>query len=405
MSDGPLAGGIPGGPGALVGVRVLDLSTMIAGSVSAAWLGDFGADVVKVEHPRGGDPLRALQQGANSRWWEVVNRNKRSITLDLSSEPGAGLVRRLAAGFDVVVENFRPGTLERWNLGYATLSRGNRKLVLTRLSGFGQDGPESRRPAYGTLLEAFSGFSLTLGEPGAPPVLPPYGLGDHVAAVFGAYGTALALLEAQRSGIGQVVDVSIYEPLLALLGPLSTQAWESGEAPPRTGNRTMNAAPRNSYRTADGWVVISAATPRLFAAVMVAIGRPEAVDDPRFATNAARLEHVEQLDELIEAWTSQRTRDDVVATLQDAGAPVGPVLDLNEVVGDVHVLARRSFVQVQSQSGGLVLEPAPVPRLARTPGAIQRSAPLLGQHTDEVLKAEVSLSDDELARYRAIGAV
>ncbi|MGE3621214.1 MAG: CaiB/BaiF CoA transferase family protein [Acidimicrobiia bacterium] len=399
ISDAP-------GPGPLEGLRVIDLSTMIAGSILSAWLGDFGAEVVKVEHPEGGDPLRKLgSDESGGGWWDVMNRNKRGITLKLSDPEGAGLLRRLVAGADVVVENFRPGTLERWDLGYEQLSAANPALVLTRVSGFGQTGPNRLLPAYGTLLEGYSGFALTLGEEGDPPVLPPYGLGDHVAASFGAFGTVMAVMEARRSGQGQVVDVSLYEPLLALLGPLPELTRLAGAAPARTGNRTSNAAPRNSYATKDGWIVLSAATDRLFANLMEAIGRPELATDPRFATNQARLANVAELDAAIEAWTRDRTRAEVVELLGAAGAPVGAVNDLADVLADAHVAARRSLRTATTATGGEVLVQAPVPRLSRTPGEHRRPAPVLSGSTDEVLSGELGLDADEIARLRAAGVV
>ncbi|WNV76184.1 CaiB/BaiF CoA-transferase family protein [Geodermatophilus sp. DSM 44513] len=391
---------------ALAGLRVLDVSTLFAGPLAATMLGDFGADVVKVEHPRG-DPVRhhgASKDGVGL-WGKVVGRNKRGITLYLGSPAGQDVFRRLVATADVVIENFRPGTLERWGLGYDELSRINPGLVLVRVTGFGQFGPYAGRPGFGTLAEAMSGFAAITGEPDGPPTLPPFGLADGISALAAAFATMTALRARDASGRGQVVDLAIIEPILTLLGPQPTVYDALGEVQPRTGNRSANNAPRNTYRTRDGrWVAVSTSAQSIAERVVRLVGRPDFVDEPWFASGAERAEHADELDEAVGRWIADRDRDEVVRAFEDAQAAVAPVYDVRDVLADPQFAALGSLVRVPDPELGSVLMQNVLFRLSDTPGTIRTAGPVLGQHTEEVL-GELGLDADAVAELRRQGAV
>ncbi|MBO0878264.1 MAG: CoA transferase, partial [Pseudonocardia sp.] len=291
-------------PGALDGLRVLDVATLFAGPLAATMLADHGADVIKIEHPRG-DPARthgASRDGVGL-WWKMLARNKKAITLYLGSPAGQELFRKMVADADVVIENFRPGTLERWGLGYDMLSEINPGLVLARVTGFGQTGPYASRPGFGTLAEAMSGFAAITGEPDGPPTLPPFGLADGIAALTTAFGVMTALRARERTGRGQVLDMAIIEPILTVLGGQVTTYDQLGELQARTGNRSANNAPRNTYRCADGsWVAVSTSAQSIAERVMRLVGRPDLVDEPWFATGGGRAEHADELDAAVSGW-------------------------------------------------------------------------------------------------------
>ncbi len=311
----------------LTGLRVLDLATLFAGPLAATLLGDFGAEVVKVEHPAKPDPSRGHGPSKDGvgLWWKMLGRNKRTITLDLSKPGGRGTLLRLAATADVVIENFRPGTLEKWDLGWPELSAANPRLVLARVTGFGQFGPYAHRPGFGTLAEAMSGFAAITGEPDAPPTLPPFGLADSIAGLTTAYAVMTALAARERTGEGQVVDMALIEPILAALGPQPLWYDQLGHVQPRTGNRSPNNAPRGVYRTADGtWVAVSTSAQSVAERVMHLVGRPELIDEPWFATGADRARHADVLDEAVGAWIAARTRDRRPGGLREGGGGGGP---------------------------------------------------------------------------------
>ncbi len=391
---------------ALAGLRVLDVSTLFAGPLAATMLGDFGADVIKIEHPKG-DPVRyhgASKDGVGL-WGKVVGRNKRGITLYLGSPEGQDVFRRLVASADVVIENFRPGTLERWGLGYEELSRVNPGLVLVRVTGFGQFGPYSGRPGFGTLAEAMSGFAAITGEPDGPPTLPPFGLADGIAALAAAFSTMTALRARDTTGRGQVVDLAIIEPILTLLGPQPTVYDALGQVQPRTGNRSANNAPRNTYRTRDGrWVAVSTSAQSIAERVMHLVGRPEFVDEPWFASGAERAKHADELDEAVGSWIAERDRDEVVRAFEEAQAAVAPIYDVRDVMADPQFAALGSLVRVPDPELGSVLMQNVLFRLSETPGEIRSAGPSIGQHTEEVL-GELGIGPDEVAELRKKGAV
>jgi crotonobetainyl-CoA:carnitine CoA-transferase CaiB-like acyl-CoA transferase len=391
---------------ALAGLRVLDVSTLFAGPLAATMLGDFGAEVIKIEHPKG-DPVRyhgASKDGVGL-WGKVVGRNKRGITLYLGSPEGQDVFRRLVASADVVVENFRPGTLERWGLGYDELSRINPGLVLVRVTGFGQFGPYSGRPGFGTLAEAMSGFAAITGEPDGPPTLPPFGLADGISALAAAFATMTALRARDTTGRGQVVDLAIIEPILTLLGPQPTVYDALGQVQQRTGNRSANNAPRNTYRTRDGrWLAVSTSAQSIAERVMHLVGRPEFVDEPWFASGAERAQHADELDEAVGSWIAERDRDEVVRAFEEAHAAVAPIYDVRDVMADPQFSALGSLVRVPDPELGSVLMQNVLFRLSETPGEIRSAGPSIGQHTEEVL-GELGIGPDEVAELRRKGAV
>jgi crotonobetainyl-CoA:carnitine CoA-transferase CaiB-like acyl-CoA transferase len=391
--------------GPLAGVRVLDVSTVLAGPLTCQILGDYGADVIKIEHPRG-DSMRGHGRSKDgiSLWWKMVSRNKRCLALYLGDAEGAEVFRRLAATADVVVESFRPGTFERWGLGYEALREANPGLVLVRISGFGQTGPYRERAGFGTLAEAMSGFAAITGEPDGPPTLPPFGLADSIAGLTAANAALMALYHRDaHGGAGQEIDVSILEPLVTVLGPQPTIYDQLGEIPERTGNRSVNNAPRNTYRTADDkWVAVSTSANSVAERVMRLIGHPELIDEPWFATGSGRVEHVELLDEIVSEWVRTRTRDEVVAAFSDAGAAIAPVYDVAELMADPQIVARDAITQVDDPDLGPVRMQNLLFRMSDTPGAIRFTGRQLGADTDAILGDELGL---DVADLRARGIV
>jgi formyl-CoA transferase len=393
-------------PQALAGVRVLDIATLFAGPLAATLLADHGAEVIKVEHPRG-DPARTHGASKNGigLWWKMLARNKKAITLYLGSPRGQELFRAMAADADVVVENFRPGTLERWGLGYDTLSAINPRLVLARISGFGQTGPYATRAGFGTLAEAMSGFAAVTGEPDGPPTLPPFGLADGVSALTAAFGIMAALRARDLTGRGQVLDLAIIEPMLTVLGPQITAYDQLGTLQPRTGNRSGNNAPRNTYRCADGtWVAVSTSAQSIAERVVRLVGRPDFADQPWFASGRTRAEHADELDAAVGAWIGGRTRDEVVQAFTEAQAAVAPVYTAADILADPQYQALGSIAQVDDEELGPVKMPNVPFRLSDTPGRIRSTGPRLGEHTEEVL-GKYGLDPAEVAGLRAAGVL
>ncbi|MFF9894169.1 CaiB/BaiF CoA transferase family protein [Streptomyces longispororuber] len=391
----------------LEGLRVLDLATLFAGPLAATLLGDFGADVVKVEHPRRPDPSRGHGPAKDGvgLWWKLLGRNKRTMTLDLSTPGGRTTLLRLAADADVIVENFRPGTLEKWDLGWDELSAANPRLVLARVTGFGQFGPYARRPGFGTLAEAMSGFAAVTGEPGGPPTLPPFGLADSIAGLTTAYAVLTALAARDRTGRGQVVDMAIIEPILTVLGPQPLWYDQVGHVQPRTGNRSTNNAPRNTYRTADGrWVAVSTSAQSVAERVMRLVGRPELTAEPWFATGGGRAAHADVLDEAVGAWIGRRTRAEVVEAFEKAEAAVAPVQDVVDVMADPQYRALDTITTVSDPELGPLRMQNVLFRLSETPGAIRWAGRPHGADTDEILTG-IGLTDAEIDALRTAGAV
>ncbi|MEF9525716.1 MULTISPECIES: CaiB/BaiF CoA transferase family protein [Streptomyces] len=391
----------------LTGLRVLDLATLFAGPLAATMLGDFGAEVIKVEHPTRPDPSRGHGPSKDGvgLWWKLLGRNKHTVTLDLSKPAGRTTLLRLAATADVVVENFRPGTLEKWDLGWDELSAVNPRLVLTRVTGFGQFGPYARRPGFGTLAEAMSGFAAMTGEPDAPPTLPPFGLADSIAALATAYAVMTALAARERTGEGQVVDMAIIEPILTVLGPQPLWYDQLGHVQPRTGNRSQNNAPRNTYRTADGtWVAVSTSAQSVAERVMRLVGRPELIDEPWFATGADRARHADVLDAAVGDWIARHGRADVLAAFEKAEAAVAPVQDVRDVMSDPQYQALDTVTTVDDPELGPLRMQNVLFRLSATPGAIRWAGRPHGADTEEVLTG-LGLTPADVKELREEGVV
>ncbi|TQJ52330.1 CoA transferase [Streptomyces sp. NBC_00080] len=391
----------------LQGVRVLDLATLFAGPLAATMLGDFGAEVVKVEHPTQPDPSRGHGPSKDGvgLWWKLLGRNKRTITLNLSRPGGRATLLRLAATADVIIENFRPGTLEKWDLGWDALSAANPRLVLTRVTAFGQFGPYAHRPGFGTLAEAMSGFAAITGEPDASPTLPPFGLADSIAGLATAYAVMTALSARDRTGEGQVVDMAIIEPILTVLGPQPLWYDQLGYVQARTGNRSANNAPRNTYRTADGnWVAVSTSAQSIAERVMRLVGRPDLIDEPWFATGADRAAHADLLDEAVGSWIAARSRTDVLAAFEKAEAAIAPIQDVRDVMADPQYQALDTITAVEDPELGRIRMQNVLFRLSSTPGAIRWTGRPHGADTEEVL-TELGLTEAELTSLREAGAV
>lgn len=388
-------------------MRVLDVSTLFAGPLAATFLGDFGADVVKVEHPAKPDASRGHgpQKDGVNLWWKTLGRNKRAVTIDLSVPSGADVLRRLVADADVMIENFRPGTLERWGLSPERLFTVNPRLVLARVTAFGQFGPYSSRPGFGSLAEAMSGFAALTGDPDGPPTLPPFGLADGIAALATSYAVMAALRGVERDGRGQVVDMAIIEPILMLLGGQIT-AWDQlGVVQPRTGNRSVNNAPRNVYRSRDGvWLAVSTSSQSIAERVMTLVGRGELVAEPWFRSGHERARHADELDDAVQTWIGAHDASEVIDAFEAASAAVAPVHDVRGVVDDPQYRALGTVIRVPDDELGDVAMQNVLFRLSETPGSVRWAGRPHGADTDDVLH-EIGLSDAEIAALRAEGAV
>jgi formyl-CoA transferase len=377
-----------GASGPLDGVTVVEAGTMISAGTVGRLLADFGARVVKVEHPETGDHLRQFgpQKDGAGLWWKYLGRNKQCVTLNLSSERGQVVFEDLVSEADVLVENFRPGTLERWNVGYDRLSAVNPGLVMLRLSGFGQDGPYAERPGFGTLAEAMSGFAYLNGFQDREPLLPPTGLADGVAALFSTFSVMFALYHRDvNDGSGQYIDTSLVEPIFSLLGPQPLRYDQLDEVESRSGNRSTSSAPRNVYRTGDDrYVAISASAQPIAMRVFDAIDRPDLKDDPRFADNESRVEHVEELDAVIQDWMDDHTREEVLAAFEAAEATIAPVYNVADILADEHYQARDAVVTVDDEELGAATVQNAFPKFSGTPGEVRHLGSRLGAHNDAV---------------------
>ena len=374
MSDAGVA------PMPLTGIRVLDLSRLMAGNMLTLQLADFGAEVIKVESAQG-DTLRDWKNDGIPLWWKVYGRNKKSIALDLKDEGDRQALLKLVPQAQVIIESFRHGGMEAFGLGPEVLHAANPKLVIVRLSGWGQTGPYAERPGFGTLVEAFSGFAQRNGFPDKPPALPNLGLADMVAGLSGAFATLAAVREVEvRGGLGQIVDLSLLEPMLGVLGPDAAIYQHTGKLPRRLGNRAENAAPRNAYLCSDGqWMVMSGSTQRMAERVLASIGRPELKHDPRYVDNAARIANVESLDEMIGNFVAQRTLDENLTHFGRDDVTVGPIMNIDQLIRDPHVIGRQVLVEVPDPQLGSVMMHNVFPRFSRTPGRIRSIAPEIGQ--------------------------
>ncbi|WP_122088713.1 CaiB/BaiF CoA transferase family protein [Halalkalicoccus subterraneus] len=391
--------------GPLDGLRVIDMSGMISGAFATTMLGDFGADVVMVEHPEIPDSIREWPQKAKngeSLSWKSLGRNKRCITLDLGSEEGREIALLLIKDADVVFENFRPGTMERWGLGPTDVHAVNEEAIMVRLSGYGQTGPKAEKPGFGTVAEGISGWAHANGFPDREPLLPPISLADLTAAQFALQATLMAIFERDvgrgGSGEGQVIDVSLIEPLWRLrFGEV--EAYDRMEyVRERTGNRHPGAAPRNIYETEDGYMTLSASNQKTFERVARAIDKPELINDPRFVDNETRVENAKVLDQAIEDWTKQRTTDKAVEVFEAHDAIVGPVYDMADIFEDEQYQARDSIIEVEDPDVGSIKTFAPIPKFSRTPGEVEFLGPRHGEHNEDVYLNELGMSNAEFAK-------
>jgi crotonobetainyl-CoA:carnitine CoA-transferase CaiB-like acyl-CoA transferase len=395
-------------PGPLAGLRVIDAGVLFAGPVIGTLLADFGADVIKVEHPKG-DALRSLgwHKDGVSLWWAFANRNKRYVSLDLSKPKGAELLRELARDADVLIESFRPGTFERWGLGPEVLYQANPKLIIVRTTGYGQTGPYAPRPGFGTVAESISGFAHINGQSDGPPTLPPFALGDGVAALFGTFATMFALYHRDmHRGPGQVVDLAIYEPLFWLLGPQSIVFDQLGLVQGRTGSSTDWTAPRNAYQAKDGrWLGMSASSQSIAERVMRLVGHPEVINEPWFADHTGRVQHKNLLDRYIAAWVAERTSAEVVAAFEDAEAVIGPIYSIADIFQDPQYAARETITHVDDPQLGRVRLQNAIPRLTATPGRVRHLGGALGADNGDVFCTQLGHSEAELAEWRSAGIV
>jgi len=391
----------------LEGLRVLDVATLFAGPLAATFLGDFGAEVIKVEHPRG-DPIRGHGHAKNGAglWAKMVNRNKRMLTLNLSDPDGQSVLCQLAKDADVLIENFRPGTLERWRLGPDQLLAANPRLVMLRTTAFGQTGPYKSRPGFGTIAESLSGFAAITGAADGPPTLPPFGLADGIAGLAGAIAVMLAIYARDaRQGSGQVVDLAIIEPILTVLGSQITVYDQLGIVQQRTGNRSANNAPRNTYKTLDGkWVAISTSAQSIAERVMRLVGHPEVIDEPWFASGIERAEHSDELDAYVGSWIAERDQAEVVSAFEAAEAAVAPIYDAADVTRDPQYAALESIITVPDEDLGPLKMQNVLFRMLGTPGRVRWSGRRLGQDSDAILM-ELGTPADRIADLRARGVV
>ncbi len=392
-------------PGPLADIRVVEMGQLLAGPFCGALFGDFGADVIKLEDPAAGDPMR--QWGREkpyglSLWWPVVARNKKSVTCDLRTPEGQDLARQLIAKADVLLENFRPGTLERWGLSYESLSAVNPGLVLVRVTGYGQTGPYASRAGYGAIGEAMGGIRYVTGDPDRPPSRVGISLGDSLAALFAALGTLVALHARSRTGRGQVVDSAIYEAVLALMESLLPEWGVAGYQRERTGSTLPNVAPSNVYPTADGTAVLIAGNQdTVFARLCAAMGEPELAVDERYRTHGARGQHQAELDEHIASWTSRQDADALLSTLHEAGVPAGRIYRAADMFEDPHFKAREAIVRVAHAMFGELPMQNVFPKLSETPGAVRWAGPELGEHNTAVYGELLGLDSETLMKLEA----
>ena len=398
--------------GPLAGLKVLDLSIIVAGGTASSLMADFGAEVVKVERPGTGDPLRNWGPFANgvSLWWKVHSRNKKSITLNLGTPEGQDLLKRLVAESDVLIEGFRPGAMEKWGLGPNDLLAVNPKLVMLRYSGFGQTGPYKDRPGFGTIAECMSGYIGMTGFPDTPPNLPPIPLADEIAGVFGAMAGMMALYHRDASGNpdtkGQVVDVSLFEPLFRLCIPHITMFDMLGINRERVGNDFPDAAPRNLYKTGDDrWLGLSATSQSTFESLAKAMGMPDLIDRPEFKDNSARLDNRKILNDELQGWLGQRSLQETMDQLIPSGGVVGPVYDAPQIMADPHYLAREDIIDIDDPELGKTKMLGVVPKFSKTPGSVQHAGPTVGEHNQHIYNSWLGLPADKLSQLSEEGTI
>lgn len=394
-----------GRKGPLTDLRVIEMGQLLAGPFCGQLLADFGAEVIKIEPPGVGDPMREWgreKPHGKSLWWPVIARNKKSITLDARRPEGQDLLRKLVERSDILLENFRPGTMERWNLGYDALSKINPRLVMIRVSGYGQTGPYASRAGFGAVGEALGGLRYVVGDPSTPPSRMGISIGDTLAAMFAALGGVMAIHARERTGRGQVVDSAIYESVLAVMESLITEYDQAGYIRERTGAILPNVAPSNVYPTKDGKMILIAANQdAVFKRLAQAMGRPELAEDPRYATHSARGARQKELDESIADWTRTIDADALTGLLDECGVPNGHIYRAPEMLEDPHFAAREAIVRVAHRSFGRLAMQNVVPRLSETPGKVVSAGPELAEHNDEVYRGLLGLNEAMIKKLRA----
>ncbi len=395
---------------ALEGCRVLDVSSFLAGPFCATQLGEFGAEVIKVELPGVGDATRrfgTMTDCGDTLPWLSESRNKKCITLDLRKPDGAALLKRLVAQADVLVENFQPGTMERWGLGWDVLSAVNPRLIMVRISGYGQTGPYRDRPGFGRIGNAFGGLSFLAGYPDRAPVTPGSAtIPDYMAGLYGALGSLLALQARQKTGRGQVVDIGLYEPIFRILDELVPAFQQKGYVRQRMGPGTVNVVPHSHYPTGDGrWIAIACTNDKIFARRADAMAQPELADESRWGRLAARERDRALVDETVTAWTSGLDRAEVLKRCEEAQVPCGPVYAIDEIFEDPHYAERGNILRMQDPRAGELAVPNLVPRLSDTPGSVKWLGPALGAHNDEILGQMLGLDEAEMRRLRESGVI
>ena len=385
----------------LENLKVLDLSRLAAGNMVSHMFADFGADVIKIEKPGKGDDLRNWKVNGISHWWAVYSRNKRSIALNLKEEEGLNLLEELVKTADVFIENFVPGTLEKWGVGPEKLIELNNKIIILRISGWGQTGIYKNAPGFGSLVEGMSGFASMTGEKGKGPLLPPTALADMVAGLTGFGAILMAILASKKNDLGgQVIDLSLFEPLFSIIGPWAASYQISGDTPKRMGNRSNVAAPRGIYRTKDNkYISLSASMQSMWEKLAKTIGQKELITDHRFLTNTDRLNNNDDLDDVISKFMRSSNRENLLKIFLDAGVTVGPVLDISELVEHPYILDREVLIEHEDTEFGNILMYQTFPRLSKTPGKIKKSAPLVGENTDDVLR-EIGITDLQIQQLR-----
>lgn len=385
----------------LENLKVLDLSRLAAGNMVSHMFADFGADVIKIEKPGQGDDLRNWQINDISHWWAVYSRNKRSIALNLKDKEGLSLLKELVKSADVFIENFIPGTLEKWGIGPKELTKLNKNIIILRISGWGQTGLYKDAPGFGSLVEGMSGFASMNGEEGKGPLLPPLALADMVAGLTGFGAILMAILVSKRDNVGgQVIDLSLFEPLFSILGPWAASYQISGQVPPRMGNRSNVAAPRGIYKTRDNkFVSLSASMQSMWEKLAITIDAKELINDKRFITNTDRMNNQDDLDDVISKFILRYNRDDLLGIFSKEGITVGPVLDISEIIEHPYVIDRNILInQVNSEFGNILMHQA-FPRLSKTPGKVTSSAPSVGENTSDILK-EIGITPAQIEQLR-----
>ena len=395
-----------GGEGALSGIRVIELGQLIAGPFCGQLLGDMGADVIKVEPPGAGDPMRNWGRGDCKVWWEVVARNKRSVSANLRLTEGQELVRKLVSTADIVIENFRPGTLERWNLAPSSLQADNPRLIIVRVSGYGQYGPYSDRAGFGGIGEAMGGWRYIVGDPDRPPSRMGVSIGDSLAATYGCMGALAALHARERTGVGQIIDSALYEAVLQVMESLIPEYQVSGYIRERSGSALPGIAPSNVYPCKDGDYLIGANQDAVFARLCAAMGRPELASDARFADHVARGRHQTELDALISDWTRCKTVAEVEQLMIEHAVPAGSIYRAPEMLADPHFAAREAIIEVATEKWGKLKMQAPFPKLSATPSSVRTPAPTqVGQHNEEIYCGLLGYTSEELTALRAVNAI